>query len=233
MVDVGSGPGRFLPLLGPPQAGRVALDLSLETLRRVESPGGHPPHLIRGDGTSPPLARGAFGSVALLGNVLGFAGGDADRLLEAAEALVAPGGVLLLEIVAGPGERSGYLSRLPPRSLARLLRSPVRAVQLRALREGFVAEPPRRRDAGEFRRFDPEHLSGEFRDRGWTVREVVAVAPALGSAPHSLEAASLDAKAWEHLLELEERVGHSAERWSHAAAVLLSLSSPHPAGPHD
>jgi SAM-dependent methyltransferase len=233
VVDVGSGPGRFLPYLGPPEAHRVALDLSLETLRRVDPSGGVNTHLVRGDGGTPPLARAAFSCVALLGNVLGFSAGNADRLLESAESLVAPGGFLVLEIVAGPGERSRYLTRLPPRSLARLLRSPVRAVQLRAQREGFLAEPPRRRETGEFRRFDPSALSEDFRTRGWLVREVVTVSPALGPVPLSIEAAQSDPKSWEHLLEVEEQIGHAPERWTNAAAVLLSVSAPRPAGPHD
>ncbi|MGA8275123.1 MAG: methyltransferase domain-containing protein [Thermoplasmata archaeon] len=227
-VDVGSGPGRFLPHLGPSGAQRVALDLSLETLHRVESPGRSPPHLVRGDGTTPPFARAAFSNVAVLGNALGFAGDDADRFLEAAESLVAPGGVLLLEVVAGPGERSRYLNRLPPRTLTRLLRSPVRALQLRTLREGFVPEPPRRRESGQFTRFDPADLATQFQSRGWEVREVVAVAPALGASPAAIEAARSDAKAWTHLLEMEEVIGRMPERWTSAAAVLLSFSAAYP-----
>jgi SAM-dependent methyltransferase len=227
-VDIGSGPGRFLLHLGPSGAHRVALDLSLETLRRVDLPVGSNPHLVRGDGTSPPFARRAFGVVAVLGNALGFAGGNVDRFLDATESLVGPDGVLLLEVVAGPGERSRYLSRLPPRAVSRLLRSPVRAVQLRIQREGFLPEPRRRRTAGEFLRIDPAALAVQLQSRGWKVREVVAVAPALGASPAAVEEVHSDAKAWAHLLELEEAIGRSPERWAKAAAVLLSLSAPHP-----
>jgi hypothetical protein len=62
---------------------------------------------------------------------------------------------------------------------------------------------------------------------------VVAVAPALGASPGSLEPARSDPKAWSHLLELEEAVGREPERWNSAAAVLLSLSAPSPPKPHD
>jgi SAM-dependent methyltransferase len=228
VVDIGSGPGRFLPYLGPSEARRVAFDLSIETLRRVEVAEQAAPHLVRGDGASPPFARGTFHAVAVLGNSLGFSGVDADRFLEATESLVAPGGVLLLEVVAGPGERSRYLNRLPPRSLARLLRSPVQAVLQRAQREGFLPEPRRRKVTGEFRRFDPASMATDFESRGWSIREVVAVAPAIGASPAAIEAVRSDPKAWEHLLELEEVVGRSPERWTSAAAVLLSLSPRRP-----
>jgi SAM-dependent methyltransferase len=233
VLDVGSGPGRFLPELGSPVAHRVALDLSAETLRRAEARGPTGPHLVRGDGTSPPFARAAFAVVAVLGNALGFAGPESDRFLEAVESLVAPGGYLLLEIVAGPGESSRYLGRLPPRALARLLRSPVRALVQRAAREGYAPEPRRRPASAAFRRFDPSGLTDDFRARGWEAREVVAVAPALGASPGSLEPARSDPKAWSHLLELEEAVGREPERWNSAAAVLLSLSAPSPPKPHD
>ncbi|MCI4373772.1 MAG: class I SAM-dependent methyltransferase [Thermoplasmata archaeon] len=233
VVDVGSGPGRFLPYLGSPDAQRIALDLSVEMLRRTDFQGGISAHLVRGDGISPPLARSAFAAVAVIGNALGFAGPDAERFLESAESLVRPGGLLLLEVVAGAGERSRYLSRLAPRTLARLLRSPIRAVQLRADREGFLPEPARRPESGEFRRFDPAGLAAQFRLRGWQVREVVAVAPALGASPAAIEEARTDPKAWTHLLELEELIGHSPERWRSAAAVLLAFSAPSPPKTHD
>jgi SAM-dependent methyltransferase len=225
-IDVGSGPGRFLAEVGGPGAERIALDLSFETLRQVPLDTRPAPHRVRGDGASPPFARSAFGTVAVLGNALGFSGADADRFLESVESLVAPGGTLILEVVAGPGERSRYLSRLPPSTLGRLLRSPVRAVQLRTEREGFIPEVPRRKDSGSFRRFDPVRVIEQFRSRGWTVREVSAVAPALGAVPFAVEAARPDPKAWDHLIELEEAIGRSPNRWPYAAAVLLACSAP-------
>jgi hypothetical protein len=144
--------------------------------------------------------------------------------------LVAPQGVLLLEIVAGPGEHSQYLSRLPRRSLTRLLRAPTHAVIARADREGFVAEPSRKQETGGFRRFDPQTLGGRFRSKGWEVRETIAVAPALGAVPAAVDAVRPDPKAWAHLIELEEIVGARPERWRRAAAVLLALAPGPPRG---
>jgi SAM-dependent methyltransferase len=221
-VDVGAGPGRFLADIGPKEARRVALDLAREALLRVDAPFRH--HVVRGDGAAPPLAPGAFADVAVLGNALGFAGKQSERLLAEAETLVAPGGMLLIEVAPGPGERSRYLGRLPPSALARLLRSPVAAIAERAGREGFVAEPTRRKEPGDFRRFDPAALSARLVARGWREEEVIAVAPSLGGSPFSLEAIRPDPKAWAHLVELEERIGRRPERWAKAAAVLLSFS---------
>jgi SAM-dependent methyltransferase len=228
VVDIGAGPGRFLGAIGPPDADRIALDLSQEMLRRVDLTTRPRPYRVRGDGISPPLAPGRFSDVAVLGNALGFAGADSERLLSEAEALVAPGGMLLLEVVSGPGERSRYLSRLPPTALARLLRAPVAALATRVGREGFAEEPRRRRDTGDFRRFDPSDLSSRLVARGWQVVDTLAIAPALGPVAGSLAAVRADEKAWAHLLELEERVGRQPERWPRAAAVLLALSRARP-----
>jgi hypothetical protein len=195
-------------------------------LRQIPLPESGGVHRVRGDGVAPPFARNVFAEVAVLGNAVGFSGVDAERFLEALESLVAPGGTLLLEVVAGPGERSRYLRRLPEGAVARLLRAPVRALCVRVEREGFEPEPPRKREEGEFRRFDPEELAGGFRGRGWTVDEIVAVAPALGASPYVAEAVRHDPKAWVHVLELEETLGRSPRRWAMAAAVLLALSSP-------
>jgi len=213
-----------LAYIGPEQSQRVALDLSREMLLRVDRRNLARTHRVRGDGVHPPLARAAFANVAVLGNSLGFAAGDSDRLLGAAEELVTLGGNLLLEVVAGPGERARYLHRLPPSSLARLLRSPVRAVYARTQREGFAPDPPRRSEPGEFHRFRPRELSEQLEARGWATLEIVAVAPSLGASPAALEAVHPDPKAWSHLIELEELVGHEPERWTAAAAVLIALS---------
>jgi SAM-dependent methyltransferase len=225
-VDVGSGPGRFLPSVGPDGSQRIALDLSTEMLLRVEPTTPPSAHLVRGDGIQPPLARDSFANVAVLGNSIGFAGRDSERFLSAAEELVAPGGNLLLEVVAGPGERARYLQRLPPSAVTRLLRSPVAAVYRRAVREGFALEPARRSEPGDFRRFEPGELGARLENRGWKAVEIVAVAPVLGASPLALEAVRSDAKAWSHLIELEELVGRQPERWRAAAAVLLALTRP-------
>jgi SAM-dependent methyltransferase len=228
VLDLGSGPGRFTAFLGTALSHRVALDLSLEMLRSAKEHwirGSHPaptPDRLRADGLAPPFVEGAFGEVAVLGNTLGFAGASADRLLVAAISLVALGGTFLVEVAPGPGERSHYLSRLPRTSLARLFRSPVRALLPRIDREGFNRIPYRRAEQGEFRRIPVEELSRWFDERGWILREVLAVAPALGALAPCIDAVRSDAKAWGHLLLVEEILGRRPERWTDASAVLLA-----------
>jgi SAM-dependent methyltransferase len=231
VLDLGSGPGRFTPFLGTRSSRRVALDLSLEMLRSVRehwNPGadGRPsPERVRADGLAPPFLAGTFGAVAVLGNSLGFAGASSDRLLDSARSLVAPGGTLLLEVAPGPGERSRYLARLPPTSLPRLLRSPVRALLPRIDREGFDRLPARRAEPGDFHRIAIDDLSRWAATRGGQLVEVVAVAPALGGLASRLDAIRGDAKAWEHLLLVEEELGRRPERWPDAAAVLVAATS--------
>ena len=232
VLDLGSGPGRFLPFVGSAGTHRVALDISWEMLNLLPeawvaagSPGPAPDRVL-GDAVRPPFDRRQWAEVVVFGNTLGFAGKGADRLLEEAEALVAPEGALLLEVAPGPGERARYLARLPPSSVARLLRSPVRAVLPRLDREGFRTVPPRHSTGVSFRRFTVREIQDRFRGAGWEFTETVAVAPVLGPDPLRIDAARADPKAWPHLLDLEEVVGRRPERWVEAAAVLLSARRP-------
>ncbi len=197
-------------------------------LRRVVREGHGQAELVRGDGLRPPFRPHAFREVVALGNAVGFAGRDADRLWQAAGRLVTPAGRLVLEVVAGPGERSRYLGRLPPTSLPRLLHAPVQAVLTRVDREGFVSEPSRKADPGTFRRYDPFSLTESLEAQGWGVDELLAVAPALGADPERLEPLEMDPVAWARLLELEELLGRREERLRGAAAVLLCATAPSP-----
>ncbi len=231
-VDLGSGPGRFLPLLAGKGARPVALDLSLEMLKLVPETwasvrgGVSWPDRIRGDALRPPLAPRRCSQVVVLGNTLGFAGRDAEGVLGSAEDLVVPGGLLEVEIAPSSGERSRYLARLPLSSVPRLLRAPTAAVVARVDRERFETEPVRRPAADRFRRFRVAELHERWRTAGWEVLETVAVAPALGPDGPRLEGIRRDAKAWSHLLEVEEKLGQREERWAHAAAVLLCARRP-------
>jgi SAM-dependent methyltransferase len=231
-LDLGSGPGRFLPFVGHEGSNRVALDLSREMLSLIPSTwieAGQPgpvPSRILADALRPPLERGRWNEVVALGNPLGFAGPQADRLLQTMEALVRPEGSLLLEIAPSSGERSRYLARLPPSSLGRLLRAPARAVLGRLDREGFRAEPARKATEGPFRRFPALELHERWRRAGWEVLETMAVAPSLGADPLRAAAVRSDDAAWPRLLDLEEQVGRRPGRWAGAAAVLLCARRP-------
>ncbi len=225
-LDLGSGPGRFLRHLGGEADRRVALDLSLGMLSRIPPDGPDGAEAVRGDGLRPPFAPRSFAEVVALGNVIGFAASRAEELLTGVLSLAAPGGIAIVEIVAGPGERSRYLGRLPPTALARLLRAPVPALLPRVDREGFAREPVRRREPGTFRRVDPARLRATASASGAVVLETMAVAPALGADPARLEAVALDPAAWAHLLDLEEAFGHRTERQLEAAALLVALTTP-------
>lgn len=228
-IDIGSGPGRFTGAVGAAPARRVALDLSREMLVRIPrtvpaDPGGPGVSVerVEGDALSPPFVAEAFGEVAVVGNAIGFAGRDAEGMLERAERLVAPGGTLIVEVAPGPGERSRYLRRLPAGSVARLFAAPTAAIVPRIAREGFVAEPRRHREA-EFRRFGAEQLHGRWAAKGWELRETVAVAPCLGPDPLRVARIRPDPRAWDHLLSVEEEIGRRSDRWPSAAAVLLAV----------
>ncbi len=229
-VDLGAGPGRFTTSLGASGTRRVALDLSSSMLAVGRELAGDPGaeasiERVRGDALRPPLRAGGFEEVALLGNALGFETHRGPSLLDRAEELVAPGGLLLLEVAPGPGETSRYLSRLPAGAVRRLLAAPLRAIVPRVEREGYAAEPVRHDDAA-FRRWSVPELERRWAASGWKLVDVLAVAPALGPDAARVAAVAADPRAWVRLLELEEAVGRSRARWSRAAAVLLAAERP-------
>ena len=224
-VDVGSGPGRFAAALGGSPDHRVLLDLSREMLLAARTRGesrSPVPSLVRGDGGRAPFRGRRFSQVVALGNPLGFAGEGSERLLESLRALVAPGGTLLLEIVCGPGERSRYLSRLPPGAIRRLLAAPVNLVRTRAEREGFRREPRPERTVSNFRRHDPIEVLRGLTVDGFEPVEVLSVAPCLGADAARIAAVRPDPMAWARLLELEEQIGRVPARRTNAVALLIA-----------
>ncbi len=230
-LDAGSGPGRFTAALGGERTTRrVALDLSHEMLRELRDRWGdrtnlpRPPDLVLGDAVRPPFPDGAFGLVAGLGNLVGFAGARSADLVESLARLVAPEGTLVLEVAPGPGERSRYFRRLPARSVARLLRSAPALVAGRADREGYSVEPWRKERPGAFERPPVAEVGARLERLGFRPDEVLAVAPALGPDPERIREIAGDPKAWAHLLAVEERLGRSPERWRAAAAVLMAAT---------
>ena len=233
MLDAGSGPGRFTADLGAPgTARRVAVDLGREMLVELIDrwPRGNSADpiafVVRGDAGQLPFPPATFDVVAALGNLVGFAGMQAPRVLGSVVDALAPGGTLLLEVAPGSGEHSRYLRRLPSSSVARLLRAPTRAVATRIEREGFAPEPMRKEVPGEFVRVDPVLLAVDLTSKGFRVEEMLAVAPALGADGDRTAAVARDPKAWEHLLMVEEQLGRTPERWSRAAAVLVAATAP-------
>jgi SAM-dependent methyltransferase len=228
VADLGAGPGRFTRAMGANGARRVALDLSREMLAYRPAPSSDRSSValaeldrVIGDAVAPPLSDGTFGAVALLGNSVGFAGDDSERVIAAAERLVSPSGTLIVEIAPGPGERSRYLARLPEGAVGRLLAAPIAAVVPRVEREGFEVEPTRHRSES-FRRWTARELHARWQREGWTILETLSVAPCLGADPAAVARVFADPKARDHLFEIEERVGRTPARWSSAAAVVTA-----------
>ncbi|HYK93499.1 MAG TPA: class I SAM-dependent methyltransferase [Thermoplasmata archaeon] len=224
---MGVGPGRFTPHLGRSSSRRVMLDLSVNMLKEagrrfaVALPHEPGPDLVRGDAAYPPFRGGRFSLVVALGNVVGFAGPDAGRVLDRAIELVQPGGMIVLESVVDSGERSRYLGRLPPGAVRRLLVAPINAVRPRLEREGFRAEPAVG-GASSFQRMREDDLAARLSAAGFDVSESMAVAPALGADPDRISAARTEPAAWRHLLELEEVLGRIPARRARAAALLVA-----------
>ena len=98
LVDIGTGTGRMLELLGPAARSAIGIDRSPEMLRfaraRVAAAGLERAELRQGDMYALPLETGAADTV-VLHQVLHYAQAPAAALAEAAR-LVAPGGRLLV-----------------------------------------------------------------------------------------------------------------------------------------
>jgi hypothetical protein len=165
-------------------------------------------------------------AVGLLGNAVGFAGGQALDLLGRSAGLVAPGGRLLLETAPGPGTAARYLHRLPAGAIRRLLHAPLGAVAPRLLREGFTTLASEDRTRHGFRPLSYKALVETLAGNGLVVAEVTAVAPALGAERERLEAIRADLVAWDRLLDLEERAGASPNIRDRAAALLVAAVRP-------
>jgi hypothetical protein len=224
-LEVGPGPGRFTDRVGHPSDRVSLLELSRATLTRIRTEarsGGSSADLVQGDAVEPPFREGKFQRVVLLGNILGFAEEDYPTLLSASGSLVRPSGKLLLEFVAGPGERSHYFHRLPSGAIARLLAAPLRAVQPRVEREGFDRIREREGHRRRFRRISATEVAHRLESMGFVVRETLAVAPCLGNDTARLGAAHASPTAWARLLEMEEAVGREPARLAAAAAILLA-----------
>ncbi|MCI4344768.1 MAG: hypothetical protein L3J87_03990 [Thermoplasmata archaeon] len=208
---------------------KVLLDLSVSMLREVprryrgDAAFLRQLDLLAGDAARPPFRPGVFGEAVVLGNVVGFGATDAEAIVQAVADLVSPNGRLLLELAAGSGESSRYLTRLPPGAVVRLFRSPATWLVKRINREGFVPGPASRGPRATFRPVRVPTAANWLRSRGFEAGETVAVAPALGLDAERTAALRGDPAAWSRLLEVEEQLGREPARWDRAAAVLVAF----------
>ena len=227
-LEIGSGPGRFSPYIGARGSSRVHLDLSLEMLLSAREKLARVPlydgafHFVRGDGARAPFHSSSFAQVVALGNPVGFAEDHAVALLASASRLVSPSGLLVLETVAGPGEVSRYLRRLPPGAVGRLFSAPVRAVMPRVDLEGFEPLSERRGVTKPFRRMVEEEAKTILGREGLEIVDSMAVAPALGHNAERVSAIWPHEAAWRHLLEFEETIGRQPQHRNRAAALLIA-----------
>gem|GEM_PF-337973 len=227
-ADIGSGPGRFAPGIGGTSSRTVLVDVSAAMLAEARHRGIVPGarfRLLLADARQLPLRPRSMMQVVLLGNALGFAEDAAPRLGERAMDLVAPGGTFVAEIVPGHGERSRYLTRLPPGAVQRLLEAPINAVRPRLEREGFRAEPAEA-EPGAFRRTTFAEFRTWLTVAGLEVVEVMAVAPALGNDAGRIAAVRASGRSWRHLVELEEAIGRGELRHDRANALLVAARRP-------
>lgn len=199
---------------------RAMLDRARKQLRSSR-PAEGAAHFVRGDALHPPFGSRSFDSAVVLGNVVGFAASDAERMLGEVAELVRTGGILILEVAPGSGERSRYLARLPPSAVGRLFESPPQLIRRRIEAEGFDRADPVAGHRDRFERIDPERVRRWLEPRGFEIVRARAIAPSLASDAPRISAIARSRRAWSRLLAVEEQLGDDPPRWPGAAAVLL------------
>jgi SAM-dependent methyltransferase len=98
LIDLGCGPGRYLPQLGPPVIG---LDVSASMLRLAEEQG-HP--VVQADLESLPFANNAFAGAFARHSYLHVPKARAEAALAELRRVLRPGGLLALSLIEGTYE---------------------------------------------------------------------------------------------------------------------------------
>ena len=162
----------------------------------------------------------ALGGVVIVG-LFGMFGHDGVELLRSVHRVLRPGGILIVEAQGASHAIFTELSRGGPGARA-IFREPERYYLRRILEEGFQPKDPEHLANYEYRFWRPEELVGEFQSAGFSAKEVMSVAPILGSQDLALKSFRRDRSVWANLILTEEDLGHRPECWGGGHAYLIS-----------
>ena len=215
LLELGPGPGRFTAILRRrPRRSVVGLDLSRKTLqsaRRRNPPSSSlaPVHWVRGAGEFLPIAPRSVDSVVAIGNIVSFAATDGPALLREIARVLRPGGLFLADFATPVAATQEFFHvAAERRTLGRVLRRRRFYLIDQVLATGLQPYAPHRLGRWEFKFYTAEEASQALSRAGFRVQEIMSIAPVARMDNRIIAAARRDKRAWQALLEVEERVGH-------------------------
>lgn len=229
-LEIGPGPGRFSPQLARfagtlllADASRAMLLEARRTMAQMRVPRSSSSP-IQADARWLPARKGTFSAVTVLGNVVGFAGRDAVRLLREATDAVAPGGILVLETFAPVTAIPKTLCQLSTRDWARLLEEDHALALGRLLEGGFrtlPGNPGREGKTSQFRFLSGSVLESEMIRSGLDRTDQLVAAPLSGGDPDLVaRIAKLGVGYAAQLLKMENRAGRDPRIVVHGGHLL-------------
>lgn len=231
ILEVGSGTGRFTPVLLHTGEPTILLDLSrpmLKAARRhlrrrvgLEQPWGY----LEGAAENLAMIRGdSLGAVVLVG-FFGMLANDGPLVLRSLSEKLRKGGRVIVE-AQGPSnavqENLSHPEKFQYPIIRRLYREPDKYCMWQVIREGYQPFDPSRLANWEYRFWRPHELEAELVRAGFSIHELMSVGPGLGTQVESLRALHRDSRAWRNLVEMEEELGHWPECLGSGPVYLVS-----------
>ena len=214
ILELGSGPGRFTPILRGRSGVRVvAVDLSRESLRSGRR---HAPRMasrssidwVQAAGECLPLVSGSVDVAVVLGNIVSFAATDGAVLLDELNRVVRRRGLLVVDFASPAGAMQEFFQVASERRLLpRVLRRPRYFFVDRILDTGFQPYAPNRLASWDFQFYTMEEAVQALRHAGFGVIDAMCVAPIAAHQNRVAAIAFREKRTWESLLRIEERVG--------------------------
>jgi SAM-dependent methyltransferase len=232
-LEVGSGPGRFSPILIQGSRETVVLDASSVMLREarrrlrgIRDLAVTRSSLVQGDAGVLPFPAETFQLVVALGNVVGFAEKKAELVLEELLRCVTSNGVVVIETVSPISRVPRFVERTGPSRWVRLLRSDPAETLPELLQDGFQAVPVPSdfgKPGEKFAFFGAKEITDYLEEEGFRVQDQLVAAPLTGGDPDLVRAiASAGPGNLERLLRWENRAGRNASLRTAGGHLLTS-----------
>ncbi len=216
VLELGPGPGRFTPTILATGARVVAVDLSLPMLRALRRrttirPRSRQFRSVRAAGERLPFGEAVFRCAVVYGNILGFSAGDGPQLLSELARVVKPGGMLVIDVSSPAAATTEFLtSGARDHILLRILRDPDYYFLSGITRpEDRTHQPyaPERMGFFEFDFYTAAGAEAALGAAGFRTVDRMALGSIGAYRDRLTTIARRDRRAWQNLVELEERVG--------------------------